>query len=1228
MRARPFLLGVIFICLWGDQSRADDWVMARHDAARTGASSGRTNLPLPAVRWRHYLGGGLGTDQLTVTDVDHDGVTDVVYIAGTRVSCKHSDGVLVWESELIGATSLAGVADLDGDNHLEVVVSGTLGGVFVLAGDTGRVLWELPVADRARGAAARVVDVDGDHALDVYIGQCTSAPAAGYAYNFRAGFGAARRLWALSRTGQCGTGFDAIGDFDGDGVPEVVPYFARSALDVYSGRTGQSVATAPAPASGDFAGGSMGLFANVDDDPAQELFVVTNHWQSNPAGDIGARRVAMFDWQPGAMAGPRLRWESSWPRPENGNVAFNFDSVRDLDGDHRPEVTLSFYDSSTRRWTLRVHDARTGQVLATRENTEYVGTATVGGDLPTVLAIDDDLRTVALRLSGGQLHEAWRIERQRPATLRDLSVAATDGLNTRVLAMQFDDDPALELVMVPFDPAIEPDARQVTSLVAVDVDTMTPRTLGTFTAPDQTTVLVTQRGVGLSRPYEQTVAVTSDGYLLSLDRELVSTNRLINGEFVIPGMRVGGYYSGPGLYGHTPSIAMLPTGQSTNARAVVVRDSRPSLIRLDVTRASLSSPPRVLWSRSNAAWPVLVDADGDQKTDIAAVEGRDLSLIDAIDGTHTRWTAHEAFGPLGSRVRSDLVPLRRAGATGYDLVAWASDLSNSYRAFVFTGLGQSRWSGFSRTPHSGFTSFAVGDLTGDGTDDIVTAMNTSFVLNGADGTLAHEGSNTPYAAPVILRPPSAATEIYLHAIYGPDRVLGADLSVIAARGDNRPTYVMGAPVQCDGRELYAVAPDSPIPVPGTPPQPPKPRVEVQLTAPGALATNAGVIHHTVLVGGRAYPSVEAVPASVRPGTLGNLTRVADLEGMGRPGFLVGSTDGWLYALDACSLELRWSQDFHYPVGEPVVGDTDGDGVDDVLVTVADGYLYGLDRRAHDASTEVRDAPRPEGNAPIADSDVDEIETFNTLWSSWAPVAGASRYQVRVTTQSGTALQFPEYSEVMGTSARISELPLRFGNRYRIGVVAVSADGSSAEAFSDGVTIVDRSPPTISLEATHTTFAPRAGESTDLTVVITDLTGLASSRVELHDSAGQTLLTVDDNTHPTSVLPDRTVRFTWTGTDAMMNQFVAPGVYVLTATATDVGGHVTSSELRITVDGRVRTMTGPGTSPDSDNGCGCRVGSTPRNPRTNWVFVTLFAAFAAAIESRRLTARRNSLTERR
>ncbi|MDB4932781.1 MAG: hypothetical protein JWM10_5265, partial [Myxococcaceae bacterium] len=555
---------------------AHDWPCMRHDPQRTGAALGPLRLPAPAVRWRHYLGGQLRDDQWRVADVDGDQVTDVVFVASGKVICKHADDSLVWESDLIEARSLAGLADLDRDGRAEVVVVGDRGAVLVLNGATGRVLWEVPRAVRGFGASVRLGDLDGDGLDEVYVGQCVQSTIAAAAYSFRDGFAAPRALWQIpSSSDRCGVQTDLLVDIDGDGMSEVVMAQGDTTMRVLDGRSGVLRWEVRAPASGTFTQQSVPVAVNVDDDPARELVVVTNTVRRGTPG-FGGRRVAVFDQPLPTQSAATLRWEMVQADPENGGVAFTADSVVDLDGDGHPELVASFYDGIARRWDLTVRDAATGEVRASRPGYELVGvlpaSATDGGR-PLILGVQDDRATAALTLSATGLDLRWTLPSRRPALALDPSIAARLGLATRPLAMQLDADPALELLTTAFDPALPSEARTVTTLVAYDLNGANPAVLGTLEAPMATTMLTFQTGANLSRAITQPLVVTSDGYLLALDEALRPTNRLVGTEFTIPGMRVGGFYGGPTLQGATPIIGALP-GAAGAERAVLVRDSR------------------------------------------------------------------------------------------------------------------------------------------------------------------------------------------------------------------------------------------------------------------------------------------------------------------------------------------------------------------------------------------------------------------------------------------------------------------------------------------------------------------------------------------------------------------------------------------------------------------------------------------------------------------------------
>jgi MYXO-CTERM domain-containing protein len=1183
---------------------AHDWPCARHDPQRTGAATGPLRLPSPAVRWRHYLGGQLRDDQWRVADVDGDQVTDVVFVASGKVICKHADDSLVWESDLVEARSLVGLADLDRDGRLEVVVVGERGAVLVLNGATGRALWEVPREQRGIGASARLGDLDGDGLAELYVGQCLVSAVGSSVYSFRDGYAAPRTLWQVpSSTQRCGTQNDLLADLDGDGMSEVVIAQGDSTMRVLDGRSGVLRWEVPAPMSGSFTQMSIPLAVNVDDDPAAELVVVTNTIRAGTPG-FGARRVAVFDPPAPTRSTATLRWEVVQAQPDGGGLAFTPDSVVDLDGDGRPELVASFYDGAARRWDLTVRDASTGAVRASREGFELVGVLPAnasGADRPVLLGVQDDRASAALSLSDGALSVRWTLPSRRPALALDPSLAPRLGFAYRPLAMQLDADPALELLTTAFDPALPAEARTVTTLVAYDLNGPTPAVLGTLEAPMATTMLTFQTGANLSREITQPLVVTSDGYLLALDEALRPTNRLVGTEFTIPGMRVGGYYSGPGIQGPTPVIGALP-GASGPERAVLVRDSRKALLRLDARRASLASPPTVRWQRARAGWPLIADLDGDGANDLAALDGRALISIDPAQGAALRWSVEEAAGPTGSSTSGDVLPLRRAGEAGVDLVFMRIDPGFVVRPSSFRGRdGALRWNTFSRTPHSGIGTFAVADLSGDGTEDVLTTLNALNRLDGRDGTASPDAYVVPYGSPIVSAWSGSVPEVYLQASLH-DALLDRDFQLRGQVSDLPVSSNAGAVLRCAEQPALALCPSGTAELRVIHPQ--------DLPSMGAAPASA-TLARAVLAGGRAYPTREMVPATERVGTLSNITAVADGDGAGHPTLLVGGSDGWLYALDGCSLALRWAHDFRYPVGEPVVGDADGDGTDDVLVTVGDGYLYAMGARTLPTPEEVRDTD-PANDA--SDADLDEVETFDTVTARWATTPGAMRFQVRVTTLAGTGLQFPEYTEVTGDRARVGGLPLRLGGRYRVGVVAVGADGSSAEALSDGFTVVDVSPPTIRIGANPASFTPPT-QTTNLEVTFDDRTGLVSTRAELLDPTGAVVRVLVDEALR-SPLPSRTTRFTFDGIAADGTHYLPPGVYTIRASATDVRDHAVTATGTFTMLERVVT---PGTRRDEADGCACatgRVGGASRGP---WLLAAL--GLAAARRRRRGSARR-------
>jgi len=1172
----------VALALAAGAARGDDWLTARHDGQRTGRSTGSTRLTAPAIRWRHYLGGAVRSNQMAMTDVDRDGVTDVVYVAAGKVICKHADDALVWESPLVDVRVLAGVADLDGDGRPEVVAVGTRGFVGVFAGEDGRLLWQLPAAMRGLSGNARVFDVDGDRVADLYVGQCVNNPLSAAAFSFRASRTAPRELWRVPtlRDNGCGTDADVAGDLDGDGRPEVIIAQGYDRMYVLDGATGAVRSEVPAPPSGPFRSYTTLMLRQLDLDPELELLAFTNGYSEGPPA-VGSRRVIRYDRDPAGPGRLRAAWVADAADVAGTELRFDPSAVRDLNGDGTPEVLTNEYNVASRASTLVVRSAADGTVLARVADAELEGVITGPAGAPWVLTLSDDGLS-ARTLSGAMLPALWTIADHRTLRYVDPVLLATERAAAVPLEVQLDDDPAAELVLARFDPSLPPESRVVTEVTGFDLGAAQPRALGTFTAPAGVTVLAASKGEQLSRPWAQTVLVTSDGYLLALDRALAPTNRIVGAEFTIPGMRVGGFYA-TGL-GPTPVAGTFSA--AAQERGIVVRDSRPSLVRLDVAGATLAAPPRRRWERPNLSQPLLLDVDADGSRDVVAVDGRDVVALDAATGARELWRSRDAAGPRGSQALYDLVPLRRSDRTT-DVFVARLDPGLAYRPTALRGAdGSVRWNMLTRTVRSGAGTFALGDLTGDGTDDVFGGVGAMVIFNGADGSVAVESGGAPYAQSIIAPFSGAENEVWVAGAFTADRLVTRGLDLRGQLANDTFSAPHGAYARCGDAPAVALTPFLTADLVVVRPQ----------ALPAAGPPGAAVLASATFAGGRRFARAADVPAGVLAGTFTGMAAVADLDGRGTEGLLASSTDGFLYGLEACTLALRWAVDFHYPVGDPVVADTDGDGTDDVAVSVGDGYLYGLGPRTLEAPASVLDL------SPPGADDVDELETFDVLNASWAPVPGATSYLVRPLTAAGTALRFPESVEVRAPRAALRELLLRVGGRYRVGVTALRADGSSVEALSDGVLVVDRTAPTVAITRSRDAFRPSSAETVDITVVVSDRTGLLRNKTEIRSPAGAVVRVLEDYDARVRYA-DRTTRTTWGGTDASGAR-VPDGTYTIVATATDVGMHATTQTATVLVGTSSTTVTDGGVRPPSGGaeGCDCHVPARATGSLAPWALL--------------------------
>jgi uncharacterized repeat protein (TIGR01451 family) len=188
-------------------------------------------LQAPVLKWQ--LGGCYPTwcetgwySSPAVVDLDNDGSMEVIGVSYSLFAFDGEDGSVLWsvarpEAD-VRVTAGVVVADLDGDEDLEIVTAHGQGYVRVLDHNGGLVWQKQPTSGELRSLA--VADLDGDGDMEIAIGRGVLDQA---------------NIWVLEHDGSLRPGWPqlsggegaaagmyndniGLGDLDGDGVLEVV----------------------------------------------------------------------------------------------------------------------------------------------------------------------------------------------------------------------------------------------------------------------------------------------------------------------------------------------------------------------------------------------------------------------------------------------------------------------------------------------------------------------------------------------------------------------------------------------------------------------------------------------------------------------------------------------------------------------------------------------------------------------------------------------------------------------------------------------------------------------------------------------------------------------------------------------------------------------------------------------------------------------------------------------
>ena len=1026
---KSFSALTLLACLTVGSEAEASWPMCRHDAQRTGATSGSSNVTSPIAYWRTYLGGSLGSAQLATADLQGTGKVSLLLASTGAVAALDASGQALWRSKLLGIGSIAGVADVDGDGNVDVVAAS--GDHVYIFSTTGTIEWAEPDGQMGTLSGVRLGDVNGDGLPDVIIQECgccgVTSGNPGVAYSFAGGFASPNLLGSLPFP-TCGSKSLTVVNATGAAPLDIlVADYTHFAL---VGGAGLNVLASTA-ALGTWVDESDCYTANLDGMPGDEVICFEN---TSLAPSTNQRTVTVLHYtaQPPSLS---VVW-SKVVAPDSGGDMSWLDPVEDLDGDGTFELVYATNDP-TNGWQTHVADALTGADLVS----PLVGQTPAGSATLQAATIREVLTQTPTTTT------AWSFTRSPTPTLNMLWTESGSIMTyplpakaqlqydpTGPLATDLNGDGLPDLVLQQVAPndgivAFSGAGGMATQLGALNLQ-IGVDPLRAWVVP------------GLTTMAPQIAFARTDGILNLLDGHLALTDT----SGIPVAIPFGGYY-GTGAWRelfHGPRVGAL---DSSGHDAIVVDDSRDALLRLDASTASLAAPPTVVWEATHTFGATLVPGLVNGATGVQA-----LSTVQPVTSPPTYKAT--VLGPNGVAEWAQLLtgnPLNDPVAADFngdgvpDLALQVSAGNSNLSTLALSGAnGSLLWTPQTMNPGGGGTQsdgLSLSDWNGDGVSDIFFQGSGTFVLSGSTGTqLTAGGPVDLYAMPVLYDTNGdGVDEITLNGGEFPVQIYSHDLTTaLWTSSENDLPYPYGAIVQC----------------PGTPPVPTL--VEGSWKNPARLkitplnGSSLGAFTTIVLAGGSLYPNEAAAKAA--GAYLGQLTSTnahSNLTGHNRPTAVVGSSDGWLYGVNPCGGALDFAVSFGAPVGEAAFGDTDGDGKDEIIVSAADGYLYDLKNEAIAAPAYVWDTDPP----AFPNTQVNTVVTTNQLSAVWASVSGATSYEVQVVTPSGSLISTPSWQSVgNATSTTLHGLPLKNATKYLFAVRAIGQNGSSVDAISPGVTV--------------------------------------------------------------------------------------------------------------------------------------------------------------------------------
>lgn len=1118
-----------------------EWLMPRYDAHQTGFAPGVAKLSSPAVRWRLPIPSQLGA--AFGADVDLDGQQDLLSVSAGRLVAQTIHGKILWQTASLGIAWVQAIVDMDGDGAPEVVAVGPTA-AHLLQLSSGAVLWSSPAGVYQSLALAAVADFGGDGKPDLALAD-SSGPAASTkplatVYSFAEVTATVQAMTDMpGADGHFPYGsHQQVVDVDGDGVADLlVPGYQR--LGAFSGKTGQQMALSPQI-------DKMFVFLPLQSwRPAAATTAPYIVWSASNAS--GASWQQQVGWLVLQKQGSELAvvWKYQAPVPASEAVAVVEGSGGDLDGDDQGELVISRYANS--QWQIEARDLATGQTLTSSDGAAWpnakagLGPVLVGAfrhakETLLVVRLQADrlapsqgpLRLVkwsrtkgfalVADLGDGQWWPGNRAKELGPPKNGSAPLPTMLSLQTGQEAPELlilrdkDGDGRPELLeRLQVAAGAEPNAQAVQLLQS--------QALPATALP--LTVIGANGGLRL-------VLSATDGQVAVWDSNFQLRNDA-NGDGKADLQR----------HGAGQVLAVVGRWQPSDPVPSLLLAVGPQLAAFSLAGAGPAKPPLENWRISlNAGVTTLNMAD--------------------TDGNGSR----EAL--VGWQPGGQTVKLRGYGQGGAELFTWSPPPPLM------------RWS----APQRGLL---VHDVDEDGADDLLLTMapqlpqsaplaSTSLWSGKSQkllwaGTAACAGlADVPTSLDLLSQPPRAVAAPYTsriacNALTG-EMLVGAEnqtggygLPMVAELNGSAPAdMVMAGPAlvqqALDGATLKQLwtaedkrmhgAPAALVQVKGQ-------ALSVHL-APAAAelqvrkALTGEVVWAKVLVNKKIWP---AESAPVHNFAAGRLVVLGGLQGKEEPAAVVSTAEGLLYAVRVSDGELLWTFDSQGAVGALLTADIDGDGALELLVALPTGEFVALDGNVATAVASVRDiAALPAGDAS---ADIDLQEETTQVSAAWPAAPLAQGYLARLVDDTGAQVVPP--TAVANLQAQFQDLYLQPGRTYRWAVASYASVGPdasfSAETWSDGVTVVDQSPPWFENVKCAPACAVLPGTEIEVMADVFDRTRLASMGLELRDTA------------TTSTAPLAAQQWPWLASHFALSWkrlMAEPGAYKARLSATDLAGH--------------------------------------------------------------------------